>query len=325
MGLERNLDELEELRRLLTVTEKGAAFGKEVRLARTKRGMTLDALAAATGVAKSYLSQIETGYAGPPRDEKVRKIAEAIGMDPESLVDRAHLSQLPAELKERMARLGRMFDSTEGMIRALMAARNRAAPPGHTAAEGAVAGGGEQEAAAGEEAPIAIDLNALHKSGLLHHLAEWGDEPVEPRTEARWDPEHWIPVINRISAGPPQGFTDLDFPAGIADEYLPRPPGFEDKSAFALRIDGDSMEPKYHQGDTVVFSPAARVDSGDDCFVRFEMSGGPVDGDKTFKRVFFDPEGQIRLQPINDRYPPAIVKRSDVAKICRAVIRYEKL
>jgi phage repressor protein C with HTH and peptisase S24 domain/DNA-binding XRE family transcriptional regulator len=309
MGLERNLKELEALRQLLAVTDQGGTFGKEVRLARTKRGMTLESLAAATGMAKSYLSQIETGCAPPPRDEKVRKIAEAIGLEPESLVAHAHLSELPADVRARIARLSEVFDSTEEVIRALLAAHGGAAA-------------GEAATDTGEESSVKVDLEALHKSGLLQHLAEWGEKHTQSRPNPRYD---WIPIINRISAGPPQGFTDLDYPAGVADEYIPRPPGFSDPNAFALRVDGDSMEPKYHEGDVVIFSPAAHVESGDDCFVRFAMTGSPVDGEKTFKRVFFDAEGEIRLQPINERHKPIIVRPSDVAGIFRAVARYETL
>ena len=329
MGLERSLKELEALRRMLAVTEQSGAFGKEVRLARTKRGMTLEALASATGMAKSYLSQIETGYAPPPRDEKVRKIAEAIGLDAESLIARAHLSQLPADVKARMARLTEVFDSTEEVIRALVAARGRVAPTEAAATEGGGPGGPESgrgapagpESEAGAEPPVALDLDALHKSGLLHYRAVWGEE----RAEARRVPLRRIPIINRVSAGRPQDFTDLGYPVGIADEYLSAPPELSDPNAFALRVDGDSMAPKYHEGDIVVFSPAASVSSGDDCFVRFAVTGGPADGEMTFKRVFYDAEGEVRLQPINERYAPTVVKPSEIAGIFRAVARYEKL
>jgi SOS-response transcriptional repressor LexA/transcriptional regulator with XRE-family HTH domain len=341
MGLEQNLKELEALRRLLAATEKSDAFGKEVRLARTQRGMTLESLAAATGMAKSYLSQIETGYAPPPRDEKVRRIAEAIGLDPEMMMARAHLSQLPDDVRARIARLMEVFDSTEEVIRALLAASSPSrepklagTPDGGEAVspsrEPKLVGtpdegdGSEAEASPAPEADaaIAVDLEALRRSGLLQHLAKWGDEHIEAHHH---DSLKWIPIINKVPAGFSQGFTDLDYPAGIADDYIPTPPGLSDPNAFALRVDGDSMEPKYHAGDLVIFSPAAAVASGNDCFVRFGMTGGPMDDEITFKRVFFDAVGEIRLQPLNERYAPKTVKPSEIAKIVRAVTRYERL
>ena len=313
MALPDNLWELEALRHLLEVGEETVAFGGEVRQARTNRGMTLDALSATTGMAKSYLSQIETGYAPPPRDEKVRRIAEALGLDAETLVARAHLSQLPDGVKERMGRLKEVFDSTEEVLRALMARNAASAEPQAPLADSAAVPG----AAAGP----ALNLDSLHQSGLLNHLANWGAE----RSGTCGKGLRPIPVINKVAAGYPQEFTDLGYPVGIADEYVTVPAELSDPNAFAVRVVGDSMQPKYHEGDIVIFSPATAVRSGDDCFVRFAMSGGPSDGESTFKRVFFDAEESIRLQPINERYAPTVVKPNQVEGIFRAIARYERL
>jgi len=326
MSLEENLRELESLRRIL---EGGIAFGQEVRRARTGRGMTLDGVAAATGMAKSYLSQIETGYAPPPRDEKVRKIARALGLDEEALVAQAHLSQLPEGAKERiarlvqLARLGEVLDSTEEVARALLAAKGEGTPGGNQAGgQNAAAGCGEGAQAAGAK-DAALDLDALHRSGLLHHLAEWGADRVEkmPSSLRR------VPIINKVAAGYPQEFTDLGYPVGIADDYVTVPAEMGDPNAFAVRVVGDSMEPRYHEGDIVILSPAAQVRSGDDCFVRFAMGGGVNEGETTFKRVFFDAEDRLRLQPLNERYAPSVVRPADIAGVFlfRAVARYEKL
>jgi phage repressor protein C with HTH and peptisase S24 domain/DNA-binding XRE family transcriptional regulator len=311
MGIEDNLRQLEALRQML---EGDLAFGQEVRRARTNRGMTLDGLAAATGMAKSYLSQIETGYAPPPRDEKIGKIARALGLDEGALVAKAHLSQLPAETKDRiqrltqLAKLREVFDSTEEMMRAL-------------AAKSGVAGQAPAAEAPAEAKGEGLDLDALHQSGLLHHLAEWGADRVEREATA----VRRVPIINKVAAGYPQEFTDLGYPVGIADEYVTVPLEMGDPNAFAVRVVGDSMEPRYHEGDIVIFSPAAQVRSGDDCFVRFAMTGRTTDGESTFKRVFFDAQDAIRLQPLNERHAPSQVRPADVAGIFRAIARYEKL
>ncbi|MGH7179453.1 MAG: S24 family peptidase, partial [Tepidisphaeraceae bacterium] len=131
-----------------------------------------------------------------------------------------------------------------------------------------------------------------------------------------------VPVINKVAAGYPRDFTDLSYPRGIADEYLSCP-DVSDKDAFAARVHGDSMTPKYHEADIVIFSPGATVRDGDDCFVRFE------DGQTTFKRVFFenDESGQpvLRLQPRNERYRPQITPANRVSGLYRAVFRYESV
>jgi phage repressor protein C with HTH and peptisase S24 domain/transcriptional regulator with XRE-family HTH domain len=345
MSLRENLRQLEMLRRMLGAGGQNIPFGQEVRLARTRRHMTLDAVSKATGMAKSYLSQIETGYAPPPRDDKVRRLAEALGLDPDALAAKAHLSQMPPEVQARLSRLGEVFDSTEDVLRALVAAREAAGGDADAPSRSRL--GQDDDAAAGAEnadAPsrsrlgqddvahgdgntpdvargAGIDLDALHSSGLLRQLAEWGDARAEER-RAHLRP---IPVINKVSAGYPQDFTDLGYPVGIADSYVSAPAELTDPSAFAVRVCGDSMEPRYHEGDVVIFSPAASVGAGDDCFVRFSMDGVRHAGESTFKRVFFDSEESVRLQPLNERYAPTLVAPADIAAIFRAVARYERL
>jgi repressor LexA len=128
-----------------------------------------------------------------------------------------------------------------------------------------------------------------------------------------------VPVINKVAAGYPADFNDLDYPAGVADDYV-RCPDLHDTNAFAVRVVGDSMEPKFSEGNIVVFSPAAEVHSGDDCFVRFAMPH-----ETTFKRVFFEPSDKVRLQPRNEKYPPMIVDGKRIDGLYRAIIKYEKL
>lgn len=127
-----------------------------------------------------------------------------------------------------------------------------------------------------------------------------------------------VPLINKVSAGYPRGFTDLGFPARVADEYVSCP-DLDDPDAFAARVFGDSMDPVYREGDVVVFSPAHPIVSGDDCFARLEP-----DHESTFKRVYFEHDEAgaelIRLQPLNERYSPRTLPREEVAGLCRAVM-----
>jgi len=439
MSLRENLEQLAVLRRMLGATREKTVFGEKVRAARKGKGMTLEDLSGATGMAKSYLSQIETGYAPPPRDEKVRRIAEALEMDGDELVARAHLAQMPAAAKAELGRLREIFDSTEEVIRALLAAQRRsrvdaaeaAADEGDEAGrlmqgargaavdgdiaraealyreavalregsggaaeaaplrglarlyvgEGrcaeaepllvgavtvleevlgrenpdlgpvledlaavrsrrgkyleaaeasrraealAAAGSGAARGAAGDEGAAArpgIDLDSLHRSGLLRHLAEWGGD----RAAGAPQKVRAIPVINKVAAGYPEEFTDLGYPVGVADEYIAAPSDLADPNAFAVRVVGESMEPRYHEGDYVVVSPAAEVSSGDDCFVRFRRGDEPGAAESTFKRVFFDADDRVRLQPLNEQYAPTVVGPGQIDGLYRAVARWEGL
>jgi repressor LexA len=109
-------------------------------------------------------------------------------------------------------------------------------------------------------------------------------------------------------------------------KYLYKPvinvrcPDLHDPNAFAVRVVGDSMGPKFNEGDIVVFSPASGVNSGDDCFVRMTDPH-----ETTFKRVYFEEDGKIRLQPRNHEYPPMILPPEKVNGIWKAITRYEQI
>jgi phage repressor protein C with HTH and peptisase S24 domain len=87
-----------------------------------------------------------------------------------------------------------------------------------------------------------------------------------------------------------------------------------------VRVVGDSMEPKFHEGDIVVFSPAVEPKNGDDCFIRFSTPH-----ETTFKRVFFEQNEMIRLQPRNEKYPPVITEGKRINGMYRAIAKVERL
>jgi repressor LexA len=132
-------------------------------------------------------------------------------------------------------------------------------------------------------------------------------------------PGRLVPIINKVAAGYPTDFNDLDYPVGVADDYI-RCPDVHDPNAFAVRVVGDSMEPKFKEGDIIVFSPAAEVRNGDDCFVRFSTPHKT-----TFKRVFFETSDAVRLQPRNEKYAPTMVEGKRITGVYRAIIRHETL
>ena len=104
-----------------------------------------------------------------------------------------------------------------------------------------------------------------------------------------------------------------------SDDYV-RCPDLHDPNAFAVRVVGDSMEPKFFEGDIVIFSPSSQINSGDDCFVRLTTPH-----ETTFKRVFFELDNTVRLQPRNEKYPPTTIDGNRINGLYRAAIRYERL
>jgi len=155
--------------------------------------------------------------------------------------------------------------------------------------------------------PAPRSLDAAYLSGLLQRAIDLSAGNVNAVRTSR------VPVINKVAAGYPSDFTDLAYPRGIADDYIAAP-DTGDPDAFAARVFGDSMQPKYLPGDIVVFSPVAAVRTGDDCFVRFD------DGSTTFKRVHLLEDQQlVRLVPRNPLYPTVDHPAERVAGVYRAV------
>lgn len=77
------------------------------------------------------------------------------------------------------------------------------------------------------------------------------------------------------------------------------------KQYFGLRVKGDSMEPEYLDGDTLILEKVDDCESGDDCVVMVNGNDG------TFKRVFKNENGII-LQPLNPSYSPIIYTNEQI-------------
>jgi len=257
------------------------SLGQIIRQRREEMRLTLDEVANRIGFSKPYLSTIETERVkNPPSDELLTRLEKVLKFKSGLLLHMAHVEDLPADLRQE-------YEST-------MAENQKWR----------------------EIVQDVVDRKT--KLTNLKRIITRSKLKMKP-DKAVLSPGRLVPVINKVSAGYPTDFNDLDYPVGIADDYV-RCPDLHDPNAFAVRVVGDSMEPKFVEGDIVVFSPAAEVHSGDDCFVRFAMPH-----ETTFKRVYFQKKKQIRLQPRNDKYAPTIVESNRINGIYRAVIKYEML
>jgi transcriptional regulator with XRE-family HTH domain len=76
-------------------------LGRLLRKTREQRGMTLDQLAAATGISKPYLSNIEPATApGPASEEKLRRVARALELPEDQLLAAADWLRTPASVRK---------------------------------------------------------------------------------------------------------------------------------------------------------------------------------------------------------------------------------
>jgi phage repressor protein C with HTH and peptisase S24 domain len=71
-----------------------------------------------------------------------------------------------------------------------------------------------------------------------------------------------IPVIGLAQAGGGGFFDDSGFPVGGGWDEI-NLPTVADPNAYALEISGDSMEPVYRKGDTIIVAPNATLRRGD--------------------------------------------------------------
>ena len=287
------------------------SLGPKIRRQRRRLGLTLDDLAGKTRISKPYLSLIETErVANPPSDEKLRRLEETLGFTPGELLTQAHLQRTPRDVRVVLQRLIETKGSGKG--------------------SGFGVQGSGKSVTSGGGAISPINLDDAYLSGVLQELVDRSAGNIEPMAPAvapgvggdAGEPRTPVPVVNRVSAGYPRDFTDLSYPPRVADEYV-NCPDINDRDAFAARVAGDSMTPKYREGDIVIFSPATAVRDGDDCFVRF------ADGHTTFKRVFFETgeckKQVLRLQPRNEKYRPQVVPSEEVTGLYKAVYRYERV
>ncbi len=257
------------------------SLGQIIRKKREQMNLTLDEVGSSVGFSKPYLSTIETGKVkNPPSDDLLTKLERILEFEPGLLLHIAHMQRIPPDIRQQYESAEAENQKLRSFIKNLIDAK-----------------------------PNTKQLGSLLAKSKLH----------TEKAEAPLAAGRLVPVINKVSAGYPSDFNDLDYPVGVADDYV-RCPDLHDPNAFAVRVVGDSMEPKFREGDIVAFSPAAEVHNGDDCFIRFAMPH-----ETAFKRVFFEPDNEVRLQPRNEKYSPIIVDGKRIDGLYRAIIKYEKL
>jgi len=269
---------------------------------RQSLGLTLAQLAKAVGVTKAYLSMIENQrVANPPSRHFLDALEQALGITDGQLVAAANWHNTPLPVRAELQQLVDQSNRTHAFAQWLKSTTSR-------------------------RKNGAKNLDQLFRTGELSRRLRTilkNDAPLNPTAVsgiARSKPHCYrVPLINNVAAGYPTDFSDLDYPARIADEYVDCP-DLTDPQAFAARVVGSSMLPEYREGDVIVFSPDADITDGCDCFVRLEPNH-----ETTFKRVFFDDKGMIRLQPLNPKFPPQTLHRQAVAGMYRAVWRFQKL
>ena len=145
-----------------------------------------------------------------------------------------------------------------------------------------------------------VDLLAnyfqVNRSDLIEDKEETNITPVQLGDSVS------IPVFGSVPAGVPiEVIQDIN-------EYIDIPKSWTTggKEYFALTVKGDSMYPKYLEGDVVVVRVEEDCESGQDCVVY-------INGyDATLKKVI-KRDDYLILQPLNTKYEPRMFDLRDEA------------
>ena len=141
--------------------------------------------------------------------------------------------------------------------------------------------------------------NLFRIAPLLGCSAQWlatGKEATEPpNTTPGPELRAPVPLISWVQAG---NWTECmdPYPPGVADERV-SPSTRVSACAFALTVRGDSMEPRFTEGDVLIVDPEIEARSGDFVIVRLDDAQ-----EATFKQLVID-GAQRFLKPLNARYP----------------------
>lgn len=116
-----------------------------------------------------------------------------------------------------------------------------------------------------------------------------------------------IPVVGMAKLGTDGYFEAMDYPVGHGDGYIRI--SSDDPNAYALKVVGNSMEPRIRSGEFVIIEPNKPYVAGDEVLVR------TVSGQSMIKVFMYARDGMVRLLSVNDAHPPLTIAEADIEKI----------
>ena len=153
------------------------------------------------------------------------------------------------------------------------------------------------------------DYNTLNKLAVIFNVStdyllgrDVASAPADDKNGV------WIPVLGQVQAG---------LPTTAVENIIDYEQISHDMSGtgefFALRVKGDSMEPKFTEGDVVIVRKQSTASDGD---IVIALVNGD---DATIKKIKIRPEGII-LTPLNSQYEPMFYTNSEIETLPVTII-----
>lgn len=126
---------------------------------------------------------------------------------------------------------------------------------------------------------------------------------VEPALELK--KSRRVPITGSVRGGDDGYLVQDTVPDGWVEYWT------GDPNAYALRIKGDSMHPRYRAGEFVVITPSIEAQPGRDVVVKLH------NGKCLLKELNWIRGDEIQLLSINNGYAPMTIPKEEVECICR--------
>lgn len=147
-----------------------------------------------------------------------------------------------------------------------------------------------------------VPMSTLTTYDYKNDVERYAD--IYNQTVARFEnlkKKNLVPVLGRVAAGIPiEEITDIEDYEEISDAMA------ANGEYFALKIHGDSMEPRMCEGDVIIVRKQENVESGETAVVS-------VNGfEATCKKVCFTDDG-VELVSMNAKYKPMVFTKEQAA------------
>jgi repressor LexA len=241
------------------------SLGSRINEIRREKKISIDDLSEKSGVPKGTLSKITAGITTSPTLDTVKAIARALGCRLDDLDDETITKNTPSDISEEARKIARSYDKM---------------PPHGKGAVRAI-----------------LNYEEKELSRYTQQKDDTGKIITLPKVQKNRDGFIEINVYDEPAAAGLGNY--LDEPEYRVEQYPDHaiPSGTD----FGVRIQGNSMEPRIHDGGTVFVRAMPAIDSG-------KIGVFVLDGKVYCKKLKIDHEnGQVRLVSLNKEYPDILV------------------